>query len=103
MRWGLIPSWWKKSAKEAPSTFNARAETVAEKPMFRAAFNRRNISRSTPLTDRYVPASTTIEPVICGCKAQKYVNVPGVVNVNENLSPVSSTFDLNTPVFDVTV
>ena len=40
MRWGLIPSWWKKKAKEAPSTFNARAETVAEKPMFRSAFKR---------------------------------------------------------------
>jgi putative SOS response-associated peptidase YedK len=38
MRWGLIPSWWKKTAKEVPSTFNARAETVASKPMFRAAF-----------------------------------------------------------------
>jgi putative SOS response-associated peptidase YedK len=38
MRWGLIPSWWKKTAKEVPSTFNARAETVAQKPMFRSAF-----------------------------------------------------------------
>jgi putative SOS response-associated peptidase YedK len=37
MRWGLIPSWWKKTAKEIPS-FNARAESVAEKPMFRSAF-----------------------------------------------------------------
>ena len=37
MRWGLVPSWWKKTVKELPSTFNARAETVAEKPMFRAA------------------------------------------------------------------
>jgi putative SOS response-associated peptidase YedK len=27
MRWGLIPSWWKKTAKEVLSTFNARAET----------------------------------------------------------------------------
>jgi putative SOS response-associated peptidase YedK len=41
MRWGLVPSWWKKKAKETPATFNARAETVAEKPMFRAAFERR--------------------------------------------------------------
>ena len=40
MRWGLIPSWWEKTAKEVPSTFNARAETVATKPMFRAAFKR---------------------------------------------------------------
>jgi putative SOS response-associated peptidase YedK len=40
MRWGLIPGWWKKTAKELPSTFNARAETVAQKPMFRSAFKR---------------------------------------------------------------
>ena len=40
MRWGLVPSWWKKKAKEVPATFNARAETVAEKPMFRSAFKR---------------------------------------------------------------
>ncbi|WGJ15772.1 SOS response-associated peptidase [Methylocapsa sp. D3K7] len=40
MRWGLIPGWWKKTAKEVPSTFNARVETIAEKPMFRSAFKR---------------------------------------------------------------
>ena len=40
MRWGLIPGWWKKTAKEVPSTFNARAETVAQKPMVRSAFKR---------------------------------------------------------------
>jgi putative SOS response-associated peptidase YedK len=40
MRWGLIPGWWKKTAKEVASTFNARAETVAQKPMFRSAFKR---------------------------------------------------------------
>src|SRR5262249_48906019 len=40
MRWGLVPSWWKKSAKEIPATFNARAETLAEKPMFRDALKR---------------------------------------------------------------
>ena len=32
MRWGLVPFFWKKSLKELPATFNARAETVAEKP-----------------------------------------------------------------------
>jgi putative SOS response-associated peptidase YedK len=41
MRWGLVPGWWKKSLKDLPATFNARAETVAEKPMFRDAFQRR--------------------------------------------------------------
>jgi putative SOS response-associated peptidase YedK len=41
MRWGLVPVWWKKPLNELPSTFNARAETVAEKPMFRSAFKSR--------------------------------------------------------------
>ena len=41
MRWGLVPAWWKKALKEVPSTFNARAETVASKPMFRDAFRKR--------------------------------------------------------------
>jgi hypothetical protein len=41
MRWGLVPGWWKKSLKEVPATFNARAETVAAKPMFRSAFKAR--------------------------------------------------------------
>jgi putative SOS response-associated peptidase YedK len=41
MRWGLVPSWWSKPLKELRlATFNARAETVAEKPMFRSAFKR---------------------------------------------------------------
>jgi putative SOS response-associated peptidase YedK len=38
MRWGFAPSWWKKPLRELPATFNARAETIAEKPMFRSAF-----------------------------------------------------------------
>jgi putative SOS response-associated peptidase YedK len=41
MRWGLIPYWWSKSPKELrAATFNARAETVADKPFFRGAFRR---------------------------------------------------------------
>ena len=42
MSWGLVPSWWKpgkKTWKEtARSSFNARSETVHEKPSFRKAF-----------------------------------------------------------------
>jgi putative SOS response-associated peptidase YedK len=41
MRWGLIPSRWNKPLKEMKlATFNARAETVADKPMFRSAFEK---------------------------------------------------------------
>jgi putative SOS response-associated peptidase YedK len=39
MRWGLVPFWWSKPLKEMRmATFNARAETVSTKPMFRDAF-----------------------------------------------------------------
>jgi putative SOS response-associated peptidase YedK len=38
--WGLIPGW-AKDRKFGNKTFNARAETVAEKPSFRAAFRQR--------------------------------------------------------------
>jgi putative SOS response-associated peptidase YedK len=40
LRWGLIPSWAKESAI-GNRLINARLETVAEKPAFRAAFRRR--------------------------------------------------------------
>ena len=41
MRWGLVPSWWSKPLKDLRlATFNARAETVAVKPFYRAAFKR---------------------------------------------------------------
>ncbi len=40
LRWGLIPSW-AKDESFGSRTFNARAETVASKPSFRAAFKRR--------------------------------------------------------------
>ena len=39
-RWGLIPSW-AKDRKIGYKLINARAETVAEKPSFRSAFERR--------------------------------------------------------------
>ena len=40
VRWGLIP-FWAKDEKISYRTINARAETVAEKPVFRAAFKAR--------------------------------------------------------------
>ena len=38
--WGLVP-FWAKDTKIAFKTINARAETIAEKPSFRAAFKTR--------------------------------------------------------------
>lgn len=36
MRWGFLPHWY-KSPNDGPLLINARAETIAEKPAFRAA------------------------------------------------------------------
>lgn len=39
MRWGLVPRW----SKDGKPFINARAETVTEKPSFRANFNARRV------------------------------------------------------------
>ena len=49
LRWGLIPIW-AKDTKIGYSTINARGDTVAEKPAFRAAFKKR---RCLVLADGY--------------------------------------------------
>src|SRR5271168_4243011 len=44
LRWGLIPSW-AKDAKIAYKTINARGETVATAPSFRAAWKARRFGQ----------------------------------------------------------
>jgi hypothetical protein len=72
MRWGLAPYFWKKSLKQAPVTFT-RAQTVAEKPMFRDAWSagaasiRRTgfrlgvLRREFPVGDELIPCSPRID------------------------------------------
>ena len=40
MRWGFLPHWY-KSPTDGPLLINARSETLAEKPAFRAACRER--------------------------------------------------------------
>lgn len=49
LHWGLVPGW-AKDRKSGARAINARAETVAEKPTFRAAYKRR---RCLVLADGY--------------------------------------------------
>ena len=63
-------------------------------PGYRQAMSSRPIEHYCAALLPPIAASTTIAPVMCGCKEQKYSYVPGVVNVNENLSLVSSALDL---------
>jgi len=64
MRWGLVPMW-AKDEKIGNQLINARVETVAEKPAFRAAFKDRRC---------LIPASGYFEWVrhesrMCDCPA----------------------------------
>src|SRR5690606_33839192 len=40
-RFWLIPSWWKQPLRELPTAFNARAEELAQKPLWREPFRSR--------------------------------------------------------------
>jgi putative SOS response-associated peptidase YedK len=58
MRWGLIPGWWKKTAKEVPSAFNARSQ-------------RANASRVCSVTP-----NGTGRPVFCWITVARWRNEP---------------------------
>ncbi len=69
IRWGLIPAW-AKDASISGKLFNARAETVAEKPAFRGPFRRQ---RCLVLADGFyewaaVPGQTRKKPYFIALK-----------------------------------
>ncbi len=65
LRWGLIPSW-AKDAKIGHSLVNARSETVAEKPAFRAAFKSRRC---------LIPTTGFYEWVATGAKKKQPMHI----------------------------
>jgi hypothetical protein len=86
MRWGLVPSWWPKPLKELKAaTFNARAETVADKPFFRDGFRR---TRCTGSRLRHPPA---FQP----CRTSRSISGPRFL-YSSLLASGSSTVDLST-------
>ncbi len=70
LRWGLLPSW-AKDIKMANRMFNARAETVSEKPSFKNAFKRRRC---------LIPASGFYE-----WKAENAGKQPYFCHINQSL------------------
>jgi putative SOS response-associated peptidase YedK len=64
MRWGLVPRWSKPGGRSAPAPFNARAESLLEKPMFRPLVARKRC---------LVPASGYFEWKQVGGRKQPYL------------------------------
>lgn len=74
--WWGEPSWRKKKAKETPATFNARAETVAEKPMFRSVFKRKRCLIPASRFDlRQNPHAALVGAIAGHCSVAPYGNV----------------------------
>ncbi len=75
--WGLIPSW-AKDRSIASHTFNARSETVTEKPSFRQAYKRRRCI--VPATGYYEWKSLAIgkKPFRIGRKNQQPFAMAGI-------------------------
>lgn len=78
-RWGLIPSWAKDPAI-GNRMFNARAETIGEKPSFRDAFRRRRCL--VPATGFYewkaVPGTKKRIPVHFGLSSGEPFSMAGL-------------------------
>ena len=68
LHWGLIPSW-AKDRKMSYNLINARLETVADKPSFRAAFKQRHV---------IIPATVYYEwrPIENGTKQAYHITLP---------------------------
>src|ERR1700722_6932306 len=62
MKWGLVPSWWKKDAKIAFSTFNARDDTVFKSGMWRSIYRKRALVPATGYFEWTKPSKESDTP-----------------------------------------
>jgi putative SOS response-associated peptidase YedK len=77
--WGLIPSW-SKDPRGAAKLINARNETVAEKPAFRAAFRKRRclIPADGFYEWRKIPGQRKKQPCWIGLRDQSLLAFAGL-------------------------
>ncbi|MBS0156560.1 MAG: SOS response-associated peptidase [Nitrospira sp.] len=69
LRWGLIPSW-ATNPKIGAQCINAKAETVAEKPAFRAAFKKRRCLVIADGFYEWQPQGNRKQPMWIGLKTK---------------------------------
>ena len=88
VRWGLLPPWT-KDIKTSMPLFNARADTVAEKPSFRTAFKRRRCLVPVDHERWLDPAATDLQKLLVPCPADDLIcyRLDTVVNNARNEGP----------------
>jgi len=99
--WGLVPSWVKDSASAGEirmKTFNAKAETLAEKPSYRNSFSRR---RCLVLTNGFYEWQTLEKakiPYFIGLKDQQAFALAGLYDqwTDKSTGEVLNTFTVIT-------
>jgi putative SOS response-associated peptidase YedK len=77
LRWGLIPSW-AKDPKIGNQCINAKAETVAEKPSFRAAFKKRRCLVVATGFYEWQVQGRTKQPMWIGLQSQRPFALAGL-------------------------
>lgn len=78
LRWGLIP-FWAKDAKIAYKTINARSETVATAPSFRAAWKSRRCLIPTSGFYEWAKTAGGKQPYLIGFKDRRPFLVRGAM------------------------
>ena len=82
MRWELVPSWWPKPVKELKAaTFNARVETVADKPFFGMPSDEAASSLHRDATSGRIPRPAML--ISIGCRGRYAVSRRQVVRLAE--------------------
>ena len=77
LRWGLIPSWAKESMIRERTSFNARAETVDEKGMFKHAFNRRRCLLPSDGFYEWLGSTTPKQPMYIRLQSKELFSFAG--------------------------
>jgi putative SOS response-associated peptidase YedK len=82
MRWGLIPAWWSQPLKEMRLvTFNARSDSIADKPMFAESFARRRCLIPASGYYEWVTTPTGKQPYYFTRRDGQIITIAGIQDV----------------------
>lgn len=97
LKWGLIPSW-AKDPKIANQTFNARSETINEKPAFRTSFQRRRCIIPCDGIFEWKKTETGKQPMRIIMKSREIFSLAGIYDSWEGPDGKVSSFSIVTTI-----